>query len=146
MLMRFDPWREFDRMASQMLGDQRGRNLSMPMDAYRSQDHLVLHLDVPGIDADSIDLTVEKNVLTVTARRDGWSRDEATDIFANERPTGVFTRQVFLGEGLDYEAVEAEYTDGVLTVRVPVLETAKPRKVPISVTSGEREAIEATAS
>ena len=146
MLMRFDPWREFDRMASQMMGDYRGRTLSMPMDAYKSHEHLMVHLDVPGIDPDSIDLTVEKNVLTITARRDGWSRDEAAEIFVNERPTGVFTRQVFLGEGLDYEAIEAEYTDGVLTVRVPVLEAAKPRKVPISVISGEREAIEATAS
>lgn len=144
MLMRFDPWREFERMTSQMLGDTRVRSLSMPMDAYRHEDHLVIHFDLPGVDPESVDLTVEKNVLTVSARRT-IDRGDVEEIVVSERPQGLFSRQIFLGDGLDHDRVEASYEHGVLSIRVPVLETAKPRRVPITV-GEEQQAIETSAS
>lgn len=144
VLMRFDPFREFDRLTSQVFNDVRVPR-SMPMDAYRHEDEFVIHFDVPGIDADSIELTVEKNVLTVTASRT-FDRTEPDELVVSERPQGVFTRQVFLGEGLDTDNVEAAYENGVLSVKVPVLESAKPRKVPVAIGSGEAKAIEAGSS
>jgi HSP20 family protein len=101
------------------------------MDAYKQGDHFVVHFDLPGVDTSSIDLTVEKNVLTVSAER-AWQRDEGLDVIAAERPQGRFSRQLFLGEGLDVDHVEARYDNGVLTVTIPVAEQAKPRKVEIS--------------
>jgi len=130
MLMRFDPFRELDRLTGQTWA---GRPPAMPMDAYRRGDHFVVHFDVPGVDPSSIDLTVEKNVLTVSAER-RWEPSEDLQVLVAERPQGRFSRQLFLGEGLDDEAIEASYDGGVLTVSVPVAEQAKPRKV--EVTSG----------
>ena len=137
MLMRFDPFRELDRLAEQTRG---GARLSaMPMDAYRRGDHFVVHFDLPGVDPSSIDLTVEKNVLTVSAERH-WEPAEGNQVVVAERPQGRFSRQLFLGEGLDAERVTASYRDGVLTVTVPVSERAKPRRVEISA-NGRPEAI-----
>jgi HSP20 family protein len=102
----------------------------MPVDAYRKDDRFWLHLDLPGVDPDSIDLTVEKNTLTVSASRE-WQREEGIQVLLNERPTGSFSRQFFLGEGLDPDRIEAGYDHGVLTVSIPVAETAKPRKIEI---------------
>jgi HSP20 family protein len=137
MVMRFDPFREIDRVA-QLVNQQVGtaRNAAMPMDAYRGKDQFVVRFDLPGIDPASIDLTVEKNVLTVRAER-GWEPDEGQEVIVQERPQGVFTRQLFLGEALDAEHVEASYDDGVLTLTIPVAEQAKPRKV--NVIAGQRE-------
>ncbi len=135
MLMRYDPFREFERLASTMF-DQGSSPRSMPMDAYRQGGDLLVHLDLPGVDPESIDLVVERNVLSVTARRT-FERTDVDELLASERPQGVFSRQVFLGEGLDTDALQANYADGVLTLRVPVLESARPRRVPISV-RGER--------
>jgi HSP20 family protein len=129
MLMRSDPFREFDRLTDQLWGN--GKLPVMPMDAYKQGDHFVVHFDLPGVDTSSIDLTVEKNVLTVSAER-SWQRDEGLDVIAAERPQGRFSRQLFLGEGLDVDHVEARYDNGVLTVTIPVAEQAKPRKVEIS--------------
>lgn len=141
MFMRYDPFREFERLTSPLF-DREGSPRSMPMDAYRQEDHLVVHLDLPGVESESIDLVVEGNVLSVTARR-SVDRSEYDEVIVNERPQGVFSRQVFLGEGLDADSLEAEYHDGVLTLRVPVLESARPRRVPIRMAEGGQQAIEA---
>ena len=141
MLMRFDPFREVDRL-TQLWGQ--GRAPVMPMDAYRHGERFVVQLDLPGVDPASVDLTVEKNVLTVHAERQA-AQAEDQEWLVNERPQGSFSRQLFLGEGLDTEHIEASYDHGVLTVTVPVAETAKPRKVEIAGGGGPK-AIETTAS
>ena len=138
MLMRFDPFRELDRLAEQTWGGN--RQPTMPMDAYRRGDHFVVHFDLPGVDPSSIDLTVEKNVLTVSAERH-WEPAEGNQVVVAERPQGSFSRQLFLGEGLDPDGIEATYDGGVLTVQVPVAEQAKPRKVQVTST-GSSAAIE----
>jgi HSP20 family protein len=139
MLMRSDPFRELDRITQQVFGTP-ARPTAMPMDAYRHGDQFVVHFDLPGVDASSVDLTVEKNVLTVSAER-RWQTSEDEQIVASERPQGTFSRQLFLGESLDADRVEARYDNGVLTVTIPVAEQAKPRKVEVSVT-GKSKAIE----
>ena len=143
MLMRFDPLREFDRLVQTTTGS--GRAPVMPMDAYRHEDRFMVHLDVPGVDPSSIELTVEKNVLSVSAQR-RWEPAEGDQVLVSERPQGSFSRQLFLGEGLDPDRIEASYDSGVLTVSVPVAEQAKPRKVEISSNGGKAKAIEAESS
>lgn len=130
MLMRTDPFRDFDRLTEAMLGT-RARPTVMPMDAYREDGTFVVHLDLPGVSADSIDLTVEQNVLTVHAERKPPVGDGAERV-VDERSYGVFSRQLFLGETLDSEQLTADYTAGVLTLKLPIAEKAKPRKVEIS--------------
>jgi len=129
MLMRYDPFREIDRFTDQFFGDQ-NRSPWAPMDAIRRGDHVELYFDLPGVQRDSIDLTVERNVLTVRAER-RWAPAEGDEVLARERTQGSFSRQVLLGDALDGDRVEAEYRDGVLHVSVPVAEQAKPRKVEI---------------
>jgi HSP20 family protein len=130
MLMRTDPFRELDRLTQQVFGTV-ARPAAMPMDAYRQGDTFYLHLDLPGIKLDSIDLTVEQNVLTIRADRPATQPD-AAELIVAERPAGVFTRQVFLGDTLDPDHMSADYTAGVLTLSIPVHEAAKPRKVEIT--------------
>ena len=142
MLMRFDPFRDFDRL-TQVMGN--GRVPVMPMDAFRNEDQFVVHLDVPGVDPASIDLTVEKNVLTVSAQRT-WEPGDGLDVVAAERPHGSFTRQLFLGETLDADRIEASYDAGVLTLTVPVAEQAKPRRIEIAASGVSAKAIETTSS
>ncbi len=142
MLMRFDPFREFDRLTQQVTGT--ARQSGMPMDAYRHGDHFTVHFDLPGVDPASIDLTVEKNVLTVTAER-SWQRAEEDEVLVAERPQGRYSRQLFLGEGLDADRIEASYDNGVLTVTIPVAEQAKPRKVAIT-TGEDNKAIDAAST
>ncbi len=141
MLMRFDPFREVERWAQQLSAGT--RHPVMPMDAYRQGDHWVAAFDLPGVDRASIDVTVEKNVLTVRAER-SWHAQEGDEVVVTERPQGVFTRQLYLGDGLDAEHIEASYDAGVLTVCLPVAEQAKPRKVEIT-SGGGQKAIEAGA-
>ena len=141
MLMRFDPLREFDRISQQLWSG--ARPAVMPMDAYRHGEQFVVHFDLPGVDPSSIDLTVEKNVLTVSAERT-WKPSEGQQVVVNERPQGKFSRQLFLGDGLDYDHISAGYDHGVLTVTIPVAEAAKPRKVEIQAGNGQT-AIEAQA-
>ncbi len=143
MLMRFDPFRELDRLAQQTAST--GRLPVMAMDAYRHGDSFVVNFDLPGVDPPSIDLTVEKNVLTVSAER-RWQPTEGDEVVVAERPQGSFSRQLFLGEGLDPERIEARYDNGVLTVSVPVAERAKPRKVEISSGNGHDAPISASSS
>ena len=139
MLMRFDPFKDVERWAQQLSGGT--RQSVMALDAYRQGDHWIAAFDLPGVDPASIDLTVEKNVLTVKAER-SWQPQEGEQVVVSERPQGVFTRQLFLGEGLDADHIEATYEAGVLTVRLPVAERAKPRKVEIT-TGGGQKAISA---
>ncbi|GAB3212624.1 Hsp20/alpha crystallin family protein [Marinactinospora endophytica] len=132
MLMRTDPFREFDRLTQRLLGDSGHLSaLPMPMDAYRDGDTFVIHFDLPGVSPDSIDLEVERNVLTVRAERPELLREDR-EVVVTERPTGSFSRQLFLGETLDADGIDASYTDGVLTLRIPVAEQAKPRKISIA--------------
>jgi HSP20 family protein len=129
MLMRTDPFRELDRLSQQVLGT-RARAAVMPLDAYRDGERFVVHFDIPGVDPGSIELNVERNVLTVQAERK--LAHEGVDYQLAERPYGVFSRQLFLGEALDPERIEARYDAGVLTVAIPVAEQAKPRKIEIA--------------
>ncbi|MBB5939718.1 Hsp20/alpha crystallin family protein [Streptomyces zagrosensis] len=129
MLMRTDAFRDLDRITQQLLGTA-AHPAVMPMDAYRVDDAFVVHFDVPGIDPDTIDLDVERNVLTVKAERRSPAPDGA-EMIASERPSGVHTRQLLLGDTLDVERIDASYDAGVLTLRMPVSEKAKPRKIKI---------------
>ncbi|WP_030167429.1 Hsp20/alpha crystallin family protein [Streptomyces sp. NRRL S-813] len=129
MLMRSDPFREFDRLAQQVFGPARPG--TMAMDAYRSGDDFVVHFDLPGVDPETIDLDVERNVLNIRAERKSPA-PEGAEMIAAERPTGAFTRQLFLGDTLDTDRIDASYEDGVLTLRIPVAEQAKPRKIQIA--------------
>ena len=133
MLMRTDPFRGLDRLTEQVLGTPM-RPAAMPIDAYRDGETFQIQFDLPGVDAQSIELTVEKNVLTVHAERRRNEADGIEFILA-ERPHGTFSRQLFLGETLDTENIDATYADGVLTLRVPMAEKAKPRRVPINAES-----------
>jgi HSP20 family protein len=130
MLMRTDPFRDFDRLTEAVFGTG-ARPAAMPMDAYRDNGTFVVHLDLPGVDADSIDLTVEQNVLTVHAERKPPAGESAERV-VSERSYGVFSRQLFLGDTLDAARVDASYEAGVLTLRIPVAEKAKPRRIQIS--------------
>lgn len=137
MLMRTDPFRDLDRLTEAVFGTNT-RPAVMPMDAYRAGDTFLVHLDLPGVDPDSIDLTVERNVLTVHAERKPAVADDAERVVA-ERTYGVFSRQLFLGDTLDVENLTANYDAGVLTINIPVAEQAKPRKVEIGAGSGRKE-------
>ncbi|OLF13388.1 Hsp20/alpha crystallin family protein [Actinophytocola xanthii] len=140
MLMRTDPFRELDRFAQQVFGTTGtwSRPTAMPMDAYRTGDEFVVVFDLPGVDLDAVELTVERNVLTVKAERRP-STDQHVEMQVSERPLGVFSRQLFLGETLDSSRIDAAYEGGVLTLRIPVLEAAKPRKISISGTSDRKQ-------
>ncbi|MFI9345602.1 Hsp20/alpha crystallin family protein [Streptomyces sp. NPDC052773] len=135
MLMRTDPFQELDRLTERLWGTA-ARPVAMPMDAWREGDTFVVQLDLPGVAAESIDVNVERDVLTVQAERRPTYGDDAERVIS-ERPTGSFSRQLFLGESLDTERIDASYEAGVLTLRIPVAEQAKPRK--IAVMGGDRK-------
>jgi HSP20 family protein len=140
MLMRTDPFRELDRVAQQVFGTA-ARPAAMPIDAYRKGDQFVVMFDLPGIDPASINLTVERNVLSVHAERQRATDDEV-ELLIGERPHGTFSRQLFLAETLDADRIEADYTDGVLRLLIPVKEQAKPRRVDIAVGAKRSASIE----
>jgi HSP20 family protein len=139
MLMRTDPFRDLDRLTQQLMGTA-SRPTMMAMDAWRDGEEFVVEFDLPGVEPDSVDLDVERNVLTIKAERPTLNGDR--ELIAAERPRGVFSRQLILGDNLDTENVGASYSAGVLTVRIPVAEQAKPRKIQISHES-DRQAIDA---
>jgi HSP20 family protein len=143
MLMRTDPFRELDRLTQQVFGTNgtMARPAVMPMDAWRDGDTFHVEFDLPGANPNSIDLDVERNVVTVKAERP--ARDGDTELIAAERPRGVFSRQLILGDNLDTEHIAASYDAGVLTLHIPVAEQAKPRKITISSTGEDRQAINA---
>jgi HSP20 family protein len=135
MLMRTDPFRELDRLTQQFFGTA-ARPAFMPMDAWREEDTFHIEFDLPGVNPDSIDLDVERNVLTVSANRP--ARNGNFEFFANERPSGVFSRQLILGDNVDLDKISASYHDGVLALEVPVAEKAKPRKIAVAAGDGQR--------
>lgn len=141
MLMRTDPFRELDRLAQQVLGTT-ARPTPMPMDAWQDGEEFVVAFDLPGVAVDSVDIDIERNVLTVRAERTDPA-DAKTELIAAERPRGVFSRQLILGEALDTDAVKAAYDAGVLTLRIPVAEKAKPRRIEITSESNQRQEISA---
>jgi HSP20 family protein len=146
MLMRTDPFRELDRLTQQVFGNSAGtwsRPTAMPMDAYRVGDEFVVAFDLPGVSPDAIELDVERNVLTVKAERRPTSETEHVEMQVAERPLGMFSRQLFLGDTLDAENISAHYDSGVLTLRIPVAPQAKPRKIEITHTENERKQIDA---
>ena len=136
MLMQFDPFREADRLAEQLAAGARTPR-PFPMDAYRRGDEFVVSFDLPGMAPGAIDLTIEQNVPTIKAERtfDGREGDE---VIAAERLYGAFTHPLFLGDTLDAERLVASYETGVLTLRIPVAESAKPRKVQITERADDR--------
>lgn len=140
MLVRTDPFRELDRVAAQVFGT-RARPAIMPMDAWRDGDTFVIEFDLPAVNPDSVDLDVERNVLTVRAERLSPTGPEV-ELIASERPRGVFSRQVILGDALDTGNIHASYQSGVLRLNIPVAERAKPRKIAIE-SAERREAIDA---
>ena len=138
MLMRTDPFREFDRLAQQLIGSgTTSRPAVMPMDAWREGESFVIEFDLPGIAPDTLEVDVERNVLTVRAERPARNGD--WEMLASERPTGLFSRQLVLGDNLDLDKVEAGYDAGVLRLRIPVAERAKPRKIEVSTTVGSEQ-------
>jgi HSP20 family protein len=139
MLMRTDPFRDLDRFTQQVLGTA-ARPAVMPIDAWRDGDQFVVELDLPGVKTDSLDLDVERNVLTVRAERPGL--DQNREMLAAERPRGVFSRQLFLGDNLDTDKIDANYHDGVLRLTIPIAEKAKPRRIQIT-SNNEKTAINA---
>jgi HSP20 family protein len=143
MLMRTDPFRELDRLTQQVLGTDGtlARPSAMPMDAWRDGDTFHVEFDLPGITPDSIDLDVERNVVTVKAERPPRASD--AELIAAERPRGVFSRQLILGDNLDTEHISASYDAGVLTLQIPVAERAKPRKISVTSKGEDRQVINA---
>jgi HSP20 family protein len=140
MLLRYDPFRELERATEAMWS----RSPAIPMDAVRHGDQVFISFDLPGVDPDSIDLTVERDTLTVKAER-RFVRAEGDQVLADERRQGAFVRRVLLGDTLDTGRLEASYDHGVLSITIPVAEAAQPRR--ISVGGGhQREAIEASAT
>lgn len=140
MLMRTDPFRELDRLTQQLLTSQGtlARPAAMLMDAWREGESFIVEFDLPGVSQDSIDIDVERNVVTIRAERPARASD--AELVAAERPRGVFSRQLVLGDNLDTEHIEADYNGGVLTLKIPVAEHAKPRKIEIgSSNEGRRE-------
>ncbi|WNV87514.1 Hsp20/alpha crystallin family protein [Umezawaea sp. Da 62-37] len=142
MLMRTDPFRGLDRLAQQVFTGPGtwSRHAAMPMDAYRVGDEYVVALDLPGVSAETIELDVERNVLTVKAERRPTAVADGVETQVAERPLGAFSRQLFLGDTLDTEHIQAGYDAGVLTLRIPVLEKAKPRRISVTATEDKREA------
>ena len=137
MLMRTDPFRDLDRLAQQLVGAGTSTRPSVkPLDAWREGDAFVLEFDLPGVQPETLDIDVERNVLTVRAERSSKNGD--WEMLAAERPTGLFSRQLVLGDNLDLDRLEARYDDGVLRLTVPVAERAKPRKIEVS-TGGRQE-------
>src|ERR1700757_2575757 len=139
VLMRTDPFRDLERVAQQAFGTA-ARPAVMPMDAWRDGEQFVVEFDLPGVKTDSLDLDVERNVLTVRAERPGL--DQSREMVSAERPRGVFSRQLFLGDSLDVDKIDANYHDGVLRLTIPIAEKAKPRRIQIT-SNNEKTAINA---
>lgn len=141
MLMRTDPFRELDRLTQQLLNTTGtwSRPSAMPMDAYREGEEYVIALDLPGVSPDAIEIDVERNMLTVKAERRPVTKADDVQMELSERPLGVFSRQVVLADTLDTEHIKADYDAGVLTLRIPIAERAKPRKIAIGGGSAHKE-------
>ena len=143
-LMRFDPFRELDRLADQALAGARTAR-TLPMEALRRGDEFIVSIDVPGTAAEDIDLTVERNVVEITTRRQPI-RQEGDEVIVDERPQGEFRRQLFLGENLDSDNLSAACDRGVLTLTIPVSEASKPRKVQIGGSSDGKQTVQTSSA
>jgi HSP20 family protein len=143
MLMRTDPFRDLDRLTQQAFGTHgtMARPSVVPMDAWRDGDRFIVEFDLPGVEPSSIDLDVERNVVTIRAERAARASD--AELIAAERPRGVFSRQLILGDNLDTEHIDAGYAAGVLTLNIPVAEKAKPRKISVTSMGEDRQTISA---
>ncbi len=141
MLMRFDPFRDIDRVTDQLT--RQSRTL-LAMDAVRDENEVTIYIDVPGVAADDIDVSVEKNELTVTVER-RWS-DDGKQVLSSERPQGSFSRRLMLSEAVDLDGLSAKTSDGVLVITIPVAEKSKPRRIDVSTGSDEDHTIETTSS
>ncbi|WP_030774543.1 MULTISPECIES: Hsp20/alpha crystallin family protein [unclassified Streptomyces] len=141
MLMRTDPFREMDRIVQQLSGTSGtwSKPSVMPMDAFREGDEYVIAFDLPGVSTEAIDIDVERNMLTVKAERRPVAKADSVKMELSERPLGVFSRQIVLADTLDTERIQADYDAGVLTLRIPIAERAKPRKVSIGAGSGRKQ-------
>ncbi|MFE2877355.1 Hsp20/alpha crystallin family protein [Streptomyces roseus] len=141
MLMRTDPFREMDRIVQQLSGTSGtwSKPSVMPMDAYREGEEYVIAFDLPGVSAEAIDIDVERNMLTVKAERRPVAHADSVKVELSERPLGVFSRQIVLADTLDTERIQADYDAGVLTLRIPIAERAKPRKISIGGESGRKQ-------
>lgn len=140
MLMRTDPFREFDRLAQHLMGSGTwSRPSAMPMDAYREGDEYVMLFDLPGVPPEAIDIDIERNTLTVKAERRPRAEADNARMELSERPLGVFSRQIVLADTLDTEHIKAECAAGVLTLRIPITERAKPRKIAVTGGSSHQE-------
>jgi HSP20 family protein len=145
-MLRYDPFRDFERLSEQLFGGTaRGAPRSFPMDAYRRGEAFHVELDLPGVEPDSIELTVEQNVLMIRAER-RLDLEEGDEIIVSERPQGAFSRQLLVSESLDSDQLNAEYVDGVLRLTIPVAERAKPRRIEIGRSSGQPKTIEGSAT
>lgn len=136
-LMRFDPFRQLDRLSEQVLGGARPY-LTMPMEAFRRDDELCVAIDLPGAAPEDVDVTVERNVVNVRAQRQPLHADQ-DEVLVDERPQGEFTRQLFLGDNLDSGKLSADFERGVLRLRIPITESSKPRRIEISSPAGGPE-------
>ena len=143
MLIQTDPFRDLDNLFSHLSNRQANSGGVMPMDAFRRGSDVWVHIDLPGVKAENLELTVERNVLTITAERN-WQRQDSDQAYFGERYRGSFRRQIQLGDGLDLQNLEADLHDGVLTIRIPVAEQAKPRKVEVGQRHTGQDAIEST--
>ena len=144
MLIQTDPFRDFDTLFNRLASRQQQAGGVMPMDAFRRGSDVWVHIDLPGVKAEDLDITVERNVLTIAAQRT-WQREETDQPYFGERYRGAFRRQIQLGDGLDLQNLEADLHDGVLAIRIPVAEQAKPRKITVGVSHQRApEAIEAS--
>ncbi|MDX3540864.1 Hsp20/alpha crystallin family protein [Streptomyces sp. MB09-01] len=141
MLMRTDPFREMDRIVQQLSGTSGtwSKPSVMPMDAYREGDEYVIAFDLPGVSTEAIDIDVERNMLTVKAERRPVAKADSVKVELSERPLGVFSRQIMLADTLDTERIKADYDAGVLTLRIPIAERAKPRKISIGGEAGRKQ-------
>jgi HSP20 family protein len=141
MLMRTDPFREMDRIVQQLSGTSGtwSKPSVMPMDAYREGDEYVIAFDLPGVSTEAIDIDVERNMLRVKAERRPAAHTDSVQMELSERPLGVFSRQIALADTLDTEHIQADYDAGVLTLRIPIAERAKPRKITIGGEAGQKQ-------
>jgi HSP20 family protein len=145
-MLRYDPFREFERVSEQLLGGAaRGVPRSFPMDAYRRGEVFHVDLDLPGVSPDSIELTVEQNVLTIRAERVN-DLEGSEEVIVSERPQGSFSRQLLVSQSLDTEQLKADYVDGVIRLTIPVAERAKPRKIEIGRSGNQPTTIDGKAT
>ena len=141
-IMRFDPFRDLDRFTQELLGASRALR-AIPMEAYRRDDKFFVHFDLPGVNPSDVEVTAERNVVSVRASRES-PRQEGDELLIDERPHGSFSRQIILGENLDVENMQASYDQGVLTLTIPVAEQAKPRRVEVAGQAGSPQPVSAT--